>query len=51
MAELGDLLEYQEEALIYLINVQEGPNPPLFGQRSFNNKSANFISILASLVM
>jgi hypothetical protein len=50
-AELGDLLEYQEEALIYLINVQEGPNPPLFGQRSFNNKSANFISILASLVM
>jgi hypothetical protein len=26
-----DPLEYQEEALVYLIHVQEGPNPTLFG--------------------
>ena len=30
-AEVEDSLEHQEEALIYLIHMQEGPNPPLFG--------------------
>ena len=29
--ELGDPLEHQEEALVHLIHVQKGPNPPLFG--------------------
>jgi hypothetical protein len=24
-------LEYQEEALVHLIHMQEGPNPTLFG--------------------
>jgi hypothetical protein len=29
-AKLMDHLEYQEEALVHLIYMQEGPNPPLF---------------------
>jgi hypothetical protein len=29
-AELGDPLKHQEEALIHLVHVQEGPNPSLF---------------------
>ena len=31
LAELGDPLEHQEKALVHLIHVQEGPNPPLCG--------------------
>ena len=30
-AEPRDPLEQQEEALVYLIHMQKGPNPPLFG--------------------
>jgi hypothetical protein len=30
-SDLKGPLEYQEEALVHLINVQEGPNPTLFG--------------------
>jgi len=30
-AELWDPLKHQEEVLIHIIHVQEGPNPPLFG--------------------
>jgi hypothetical protein len=29
-AEIKDLLEHQEKALVHLINLQEGPNPTLF---------------------
>jgi hypothetical protein len=29
--EIKDLLEHQEKALVHLINLQEGPNPTLFG--------------------
>jgi len=31
MLELKDPLEYQEEALVHLIHVREGPNTTLFG--------------------
>ena len=30
-SDLKGPLEYQKEALVHLINVQEGPNPTLFG--------------------
>jgi len=30
-AELGDPLEHQEEAVVHLIHIQEGLDPPLFG--------------------
>jgi len=30
-SDLKGPLEYQEEALIHLIHLQEGPNPTLFG--------------------
>jgi hypothetical protein len=30
-AEVEDSLEHQEQALVYLIHMQEGLNPPLFG--------------------
>jgi hypothetical protein len=29
-AKVEDSLEHQEEALVHLIHMQEGPNPPLF---------------------
>jgi hypothetical protein len=50
-AEPRDPLEQQEEALVYLIHMQKGPNPPLFGSWSFNNKATNFVSVSANLVM
>jgi hypothetical protein len=49
-AKLWDTLEHQEEALVYLIFMQEGSNP-LFGPLSFDNKFANFVLVLASLVL
>jgi hypothetical protein len=30
-AEIKDLLEHQEKALVHLISLQKGPNPTLFG--------------------
>ena len=50
-AKLEDPLKHQEKALVYLIHVQEGPNPPLFEPRSFDNKTFNFILALAMLIM
>jgi hypothetical protein len=50
-AKLMDHLEYQEEALVHLIYMQEGPNPPLFWPWSFNNKAANIVSVSTSLVL
>jgi len=50
-AKIRDPLEHKKEALIHLILVQKGLNPPLFGLWSFDNKVANFISISANLVM
>jgi hypothetical protein len=38
-------------ALLHLIHVQEGSNPPLFRPCNFDNKTVNFISVLASLVL
>jgi hypothetical protein len=38
------------EALVYLVHVQEGPNPPLFGPWSFDKKVIKFVSVFASLV-
>jgi hypothetical protein len=50
-AKLGDLLEHQEEALIHLIHVQKGPSSSLFEPRSFDNKTANFVSVSANLIL
>jgi hypothetical protein len=50
-AELGNPLEHQDKALLHLIYVQEGLNPPLFGLWSFNSKAANFVSVSASLIL
>jgi len=49
--ELRDPLDHQEEALVHLIHVHEGLNSPLFRSCSFDNKTVNFVSVLASLVM
>jgi hypothetical protein len=50
-AKLGDLLEHQEEALVHLIHVQKGPSSSLFEPRSFDNKTANFVSVSANLIL
>jgi hypothetical protein len=47
--ELGDPLEHQEEALVHLIHVQEGPNSPLFWPQSFDNKAIIFVSFYGVL--
>jgi hypothetical protein len=35
-------LEHQKEALVHLIQVQEGSNPTLFEPWNFSNKATNF---------
>jgi hypothetical protein len=49
--ELRDPLDHQEEALVHLLHVHEGLNSPLFRSCSFDNKTVNFVLVLASLVM
>jgi hypothetical protein len=45
------LLEYQKEALVHLIYVQEGPNPIFFGPWGFDDKAANFPNFWLALCL